>query len=309
MRILGCLMLLGGLVGCGRPSAALPEPTPGETPLPLAGTVAPTEGPWKEVPYTPQAHPAQRLDIYPARDGSPGPHPVVMYVHGGAWAWGDKSRVGFKAEAFTQNGYLFVSLNYRLSPEATWQEMAQDVALAVAWVKAHIGAYGGDPERIFLLGHSAGAHLVTLVATDETYLRQAGLDLSALRGVVALDTQAYDLTALAQPGERLPRLYARIFGADPQVWRQASPSAHVAPGKGIPPMALAWSGGLAGGQAAERAEVTRAFAQALQEAGVEVLLLDGSAKTHGAINRDFGRPGDPLTAQVMAWLAHLNLTK
>ena len=266
---------------------------------PAAGNVE------QDVPYAEGENPAQRLDIYYPPESAPAPWPVMIFVHGGGWTRGDKRRVDFKDDVFTQNGYIFISVNYRLAPEATWREMAQDVASAVAWVKANIAARGGDPTRIFLMGHSAGAHLVSLVATDETYLQNVGLGLQALSGAVSLDTRAYDIPALAGADGSLPRVYAKIFGDDPRDWQEASPITHVAPGKGIPPMALAWSKGMAGDNAAAREAVARAFAEALQQAGVPVVLVDGSTKTHTEINRQFGQPGDTLTLEVLDWLASL----
>ena len=254
------------------------------------------------VPYVPNGHPLQKLDIYYPPDTTPGPWPVMMYVHGGAWVTGDKSQVHYKDEFFTQRGYIFVSLNYRLAPKATWRDMAKDVATAIAWVYRNIAPRGGDSTRLFLMGHSAGAHLSALVATDESYLQASGLDLFVLKGVVLLDTRAYDIPALADSTGQLPPLYAPIFGDDPREWREASPIYHIAPNKGIPPMVIVWSRGTRWGNPAPREAAARRFAQALESAEVPTLLVDGSDYTHRELNVMFGAPGDSIAPTVMEWL-------
>ena len=130
--------------------------------------------------------------------------PVLMYVHGGGWSSGDKDAVGAKAAYFTAHGFVFVSINYRLIPAAWPAQQAADVAAAVAWVKENIGAYGGDGRRLFMLGHSAGAHFTALVVSDESYLREVGLGGAALRGVILLEAQRVRCRAThAQPGRKI----------------------------------------------------------------------------------------------------------
>ncbi len=284
-----------------------PTPAPVSTDILAETESVPVNLETQDVSYSQMGHESQTLDIYlPENSGEPAP--VMIYVHGGAWAIGDKARVHLKDDVFNQAGYIFISINYRLYPDATWDEMAADVALSIAWVHEHISAYGGDPERVFLMGHSAGAHLVSLVATDEQYLQNARLDLDALSGVVSLDTRAYNIPALAEDEETLPRAYAPVFGDDPQGWEAASPLFHVEAGKNIPPIAIAWSKGMAGDSdnAAGREAFAREFSDALNAADVPTLLVDGSAKTHAEINRQFGESDDVDTTTVMDWLAELN---
>lgn len=101
--------------------------------------------------------------------------------------------MGKKAELFTGQGWLFISANYRLVPEGKHPNNVQDVASAIAWAHEHAAEHGGDPARVFIMGHSAGCHLVALVATDHRRLEQAGGSLDIVKGVVALDTHAYNL--------------------------------------------------------------------------------------------------------------------
>lgn len=129
----------------------------------------------------------------------------MIFVHGGGWRRGDKSAVVRKAAFFTGDGWLFVSVNYRLVPEGRHPTNVQDVANALAWVHNHSAEVGGDPDAICLMGHSAGAHLASLVATDERYLENAGHSLGILNGVIALDTQAGPLLNVFAPRVFRPR--------------------------------------------------------------------------------------------------------
>jgi arylformamidase len=133
----------------------------------------------------------QTLDVYSAAKGKN--QPVVLWIHGGGWRKGDKSDVQKKPQAFVDRGFVFVSANYRFVPDVTVKEMAGDIAKAIRWVHDHAGEYGGDPKSIFVMGHSAGAHLAALVCTDDRYLRAEGLPLSVIRGCVPVDVSVYDV--------------------------------------------------------------------------------------------------------------------
>jgi arylformamidase len=230
------------------------------------------------------ANDAQRLDIYSPRNVQHAP--VMVYVHGGGWKKGDKSAVGQKATYFTNAGWTFVSTNYRLLPEGKHPRNVEDVASAVAWVQDHIAEYGGDPESIFLMGHSAGCHLVSLVATDERHLKKAGKSLATISGVIALDTQAYDVPKLLKD---LPSsLYVDVFGEDETGQRDASPAHHVAEDKGIPPFLIFYSSGMRARPNPTRAAAAKAFCSALKKAGVPAEVIDASDRNHGEINQRFG---------------------
>ena len=129
--------------------------------------------------------PAQRLDLTvpPGRN-----FPTIIFIHGGSLSSGDKSDTdyGKVCDAFPAAGIACANVNYRLTPASAWPAQPDDVASAVAWVRANIGARGGDPGRLFLLGHSSGAMLVALVAADGSYLARAGVTSTALRGVMPI---------------------------------------------------------------------------------------------------------------------------
>jgi len=184
------------------------------------------------------------LDIYrPWGDGD-SLLPVVCYVHGGSWRTGDKTNTAYKDEVFTDSGYVFVSINYRLSPNPAdtldpdairYPIHDEDVGRALAWVYTNIERYGGDPERIGLTGHSAGAHIVSLVSTDQRFIEDNGVPLSIVKCTCPLDAGGLDIPFyLSISGSGLRELYANAFGTDTTIWPLASPSNHIETGIGIP---------------------------------------------------------------------------
>jgi len=137
------------------------------------------------------ADPFQHLDLsVPAGKG----FPTVIFIHGGGLTTGDKEDEDYRdvCAPFRDAGIACANVNYRLAPGAPWPAAAEDVAAAVAWVRATIDARGGDPRKLFLLGHSSGAMLAALVGTDERYLAQRGLKMSDLRGVIPMGSIMWD---------------------------------------------------------------------------------------------------------------------
>jgi arylformamidase len=157
--------------------------------LVAAGAVQAAPDSLREISYGPD--PLQRLDLMvPAGEG----FPTVIFVHGGSLVSGDKAdddygRVGLPLVAA---GIACANVNYRLAPAHLWPAPAEDVAAAIAWVHAHIAGYGGDPGRLFLLGHSSGAMLVALLGSDERYLAAQGMKLADLRGVMPMGSIMWD---------------------------------------------------------------------------------------------------------------------
>jgi acetyl esterase/lipase len=167
----------------------------------------------------------------------------------------------------------------------------EDVAAAVAWVVDHVAGYGGDPDRIAVLGHSAGAQIVASVATDDRYLATHGLGLDALRCAGSLDTEGYDVAAI--PAARTPT-YRAAFGDDPAVWSDASPLIHVAPGSGIPRFLVVERG------TPRRRRSAGAFAARLRAAGVPTTVVDAGALSHAQVNSEIGRSGDAVITPPLA---------
>lgn len=244
--------------------------------------------------------PLQALDYYPAGARAP----LVVFVHGGGWKRGDKGNAtgAAKIAHFREKGYAFATINYRLVPGATVEQQAADVASAVAYLRRNAGKLGFDPSRIVLMGHSAGAHLVALVGTDPKYLKAAGLDLSAIAGVVPLDGAAYDVPAQMADGARIMQpTYAQAFGNDPARQRALSPTLQTA-APNAPAFLILH---------VDREDGTRqseALAAALRNAGtrVEIQGFEGKGLAgHIAINRQLGEADYPATPVLDAWLEKL----
>ena len=229
------------------------------------------------------------LDVY-HESPAVSSRPVVIYVHGGGWQIGDKAnQIDNKVRLFRQVDYVFVSTNYRLGGNGQGADQVkfpihnQDVATAIRWVTDNIEDYGGDPDRIVLLGHSAGGHLVALTGTNERFLEEVGLSLSNLRGVAAIDTEGYDVGLKVREGNRI---YTSAFGTDAEVHRNASPIYNVEAGKGIPKFFVAKRGLPA------RVEIADRFLDSLRDNGVDTYEVDGSGYTHQGINEAIGREGE-----------------
>lgn len=230
------------------------------------------------VPYGPAAR--QRMDVYlPAQ---PDHAPVLVMVHGGAWMVGSKASpnvVDNKIAHWLPRGFILVSIDYRLWPEADPMEQASDVAAALAAVQSRARAWGGDPDRSILMGHSAGAHLVALLGAAPALAREAGA--APWRATIALDSAALNLPVLM----RLPHLpfYDKVFGSDPAYWASVSPMQRLTPD--APPILLVCSS-----QRRLSCLQSRNFADHARNSGVSATLLEQDL-THAQVNAELGLPG------------------
>jgi len=225
--------------------------------------------------------PAQRLDVYkPAHAHAA---PVIVMVHGGGWMIGNKSNPGVagrKQAHWAGQGYVFVSIDYRMVPTADPFVQAQDVASALAYVQQHAANWGGDGARVTLVGHSAGAHLVALLAADPSLAYAQGA--KAWLGTVALDSAAYSVPRIMS----LPHagLYDRVFGSDEAFWRKVSPLDRLQ-GK-TQPMLLVCSS-----QRLLSCTQAQTFAKAVNDKGGRAQVLP-EALTHAQINAELGGDSD-----------------
>lgn len=231
-----------------------------------------------DLPYG--QHECQRLDVY--RPLNARSVPILLMVHGGAWDKGDKRMdrvVENKMARWLPQGYLFVSTNYRLLPDATPLQQVEDIAQALSYVQQHATDWGGDPQRVVLLGHSAGAHLVSLLSAapeiGQAYAVQPWL------GTVALDSAAFDVEQIMR--DRHYRLYDKAFGQDPVYWRAASPVWRLQQA-GVPMLAVCSS------KRKEACRQAQGFAERGRALDMQVTVLP-QALSHGEINAQLGVPG------------------
>jgi arylformamidase len=249
----------------------------------------------KDLPYAGSKDERQTLDVYAPAEGKG--HPVVVWIHGGGWQAGDKKEVDKKPQAFTDRGFVFISINYRLLPKATIKEMAGDVAKAIRWVHDHARDHGGDPDTMLVMGHSAGAQLAALVCTDDSLLKAETLSLSIIKGCVPVDGDTYDVPLQIKTVEKKrANAYTRKFGdADSQ--KDLSPVTHVAKGKHIPPFLI-----LHVADHPETKGQSQRLVKVLQEAGISAKAYPAEGKTHGTINSELGVPDDKPTKALWDFL-------
>ena len=248
---------------------------------------------YKNIPYLTNTQETllQSLDIYSPQQKTPQQKIVVIFIHGGGWAIGDKGQKSHiaKKDFFARNNIVFVSINYRMAPRYSFPAYPQDVAAAISYVIDNIDEYGGNPSDVFLSGHSAGGHLAALVSTDARYLKAYGKKLKDIKGVILLDGAGYNIPSrfesFGNKRERklVRKMYEQAFSTNPALWKDASPINYVAAEKNIPPF-LVFS--VVGRKEAEMQ--SREFVSALKNAKVPAKLVPIENSSHRKINVSFG---------------------
>jgi acetyl esterase/lipase len=285
---LGALSLAPGAYARGRLAERLAQ----RRTTPVTDAALPTNVRiWHDQTYG--ADPRQRYDVYAPRDARRAP--TLFLVHGGGWRFGDKRAdnvVSAKVAHWTAQGYVVISSNYRLLPDADPLTQARDIAMAVAIAQRDSARWGGDPDGFVLMGHSAGAHLSALLAAAPTLLAQA--QARPVRGAVLLDSAVLDTERfMAKPHLKL---YDDAFGDDPAYWRATSAYAQLrAPG--VPLLAVC--------SARRRESCPQAHALAAQanRLGRRAQVLEQDL-SHGEINSELGQPS-AYTAAVDRYLQSL----
>ena len=240
---------------------------------------------------------AQTLDVY--KPNTIALAPVILYVHGGAWAFGDKKDVHVKPNYFTHNGFAFVSINYRLRWDYKIYDQVVDLVSAIEWIQENGAEFGLDADRIVMMGHGAGGHLVSLVMTDSSYLRAEGLSGKGVKAVVSIDSTSYDITrVMKELGSFIERRkHEVIFTSNEKIWRAASPQTHVSKNPSLPPFALLYN---------PEQDITtlqaKGFAKALKGAGGVLGMVPGSVSDPARTNELIGVSGNIATVALMAFI-------
>lgn len=257
------------------------------------------------IPYVKNGDTRQVLDIYSpagARD-----LPVVFWIHGGGWEQGDKTQVKTKPQWFMDQGFVFVSTNYRLLPTVDMGTLIRDVAKAYAWTQQHIAEHGGDPKRVLVGGHSAGAQLAAILCTDERYLQENGNSLNSIIGCLPVDGDTYDIPAIIETAETRLRVHQfppRVnghrdkFGGTPEKHKDFSAVYHIGKGKGIPPFLI-----LHIVSSPDTTAQAKRLGNVLQEADVPVTIFGAKDSGHVKLNDDLGLPDDPATKALAEFVA------
>ncbi len=258
----------------------------------------------RNIPYANPGHERQVLDVFSPKEAKD--LPVVFWIHGGGWQAGDKSDVQIKPQVFMDKGFVFVATNYRLLPSVDMATILRDIAKSIHWVHDNISKHGGDPKRLLVMGHSAGAQLAALICTDDRYLKAEGLSLAITKGCIPVDGDTYDVPAIIATAEArwkahdLPKAkfgHREKFGNNPEKHRDFSAITHVAKDKHIPPFLILH----VAGHPDTTAQAVR-LGNVMKDAGLLATVLAARESTHSKINADLGKPDDPTTKVLFEFL-------
>src|SRR5687767_7779007 len=256
----------------------------------------------RDVPYAEPADPRQKVDIY-APEGARN-LPVVFWIHGGGWVTGDKTNVQVKPQAFLDKGFVFVSTGYRLLTNVEMATIFRNIAKSVRWVHDHIGDYGGDPKRLLVMGHSAGAQLAALVCIDDRYLKAEGLSLAMIKGCVPIDGDTYDVATQVRMVEAVQQRpyfdsHRRKFGHETAL-EDLSAVTHVARHKHIPPFLIIHVADYPESRTGLQSHLLAT--RLILHGGVAATVLSVPAKTHVTLDSDLGTPGDTTTDTILRFV-------
>lgn len=256
------------------------------------------------VPYADSPQERQVLDIYAPKDAKN--LPVMFWIHGGGWQVGDKTEVNLKPQVLVDRGMVFVSTNYRLLPKVEMETIVADVAKSLAWVHKHIAEYGGDPKRIVVGGHSAGAQLAALVCIDDRLLKAEGVSFSSLKGCIPVDGDTYDIPAIIETAETRRRAHGEPqakmghrekFGHTPEKHKDFSAVTHIAKEKGIPPFLILYVA-----DHPDTSAQARRLATVLNGSNIKAQLVGARETNHSKLNDNLGKADDPTTQLVYKFL-------
>ncbi len=263
----------------------------------VLANVAHAQSESRDISYAEPKNERQTLDVYAPPNAKN--LPVVFWIHGGGWVVGDKTSVQHKPQAFVDKGMVFVSTNYRFLPDVEMETIFRDIAKSIRWVHDHIAEYGGDPKRILVMGHSAGAQLAALICTDNRYIDAEGLSMEIFKGCVPVDGDTFDVPAIITTAETRRQVHGQPqakfghrekFGNDPAKHIDFSAVTHIAKAKGIPPFLVLYVKNHPDTSAqAER------LGSVLRDADIPVTLFAAKDTDHSKLNDDLGTADDPAT--------------
>ncbi len=181
----------------------------------------------KNVNYAANASEAYSLNIYHQKDNLKN-QDVIIFIHGGSWSSGKKETYWWLGRNLAKNNVVTAIINYPLAPNATYKEMALASAQAVKWVQDSIATYGGNPQRIFLMGHSAGGHLAELINADPQYFKTLGIN-NPIKGIILNDAFGLDMEEYLSKAEKDSYYddFVRTFSSDKKTWQMGSPLFYV----------------------------------------------------------------------------------
>ena len=238
------------------------------------------------------------LDIFSFEDIN-NKRPVVLWIHGGAWSVGDKTnQLENKIPYFEDLGYVFVSTNYRLSPfpfeldnpdRLKFPSHVEDIAASVNWIINNISDFGGDPNNIVIMGHSAGAHLVSLAAINPIYLQDFNISTSIFKGVVVFDTQAFNIPLLLDSNQSATteNIYLNAFGSNTNTWEAASPTLNIDNNQNLSEnFFIVTRGNIL------RRNIQEDFSDTLEANNINIAFIDADPLSHEGVNDVIGDTND-----------------
>jgi len=243
------------------------------------------------------SHQRQRVDLY-APEGVVEPLPLILFVHGGGWQTGDNKYIQGKPAFYNEAGYFFASTGYRLLPDHPVEDQAADVGTALQALVGQAGLIGFDPERVVIMGHSSGAHLAALVASDPQY---AGEAFGSIKGAVLLDSAGYDVVQHLEDADfGTKRVYETAFGYVEERQRALSPITHAGA-----PDAPNWLALYVEGRTDTQTQAL-VFVKALSEAGVSANAVPIGDTDHSRLSREIGtEAGAAQTEAIGAFLTQV----
>lgn len=232
-----------------------------------------------------------KLDLYIPDKASEAP--VLVFFHGGALIRGDKAGQKHVGRRFADSGFVTICTNYRLSPGVMHPTHTEDAASAIAWVVKNISSYGGDPQRIFVAGHSAGGYLAALVVLDPRYLEAHDLAPTLLRGVIPI-SGFFHVDRLA------PSRPKHVWGTDESAWVTASPSAYVS--ADAPPMLFLYADHDAPERRKENTDIVQELKAAGHDNATSVQIAD---RNHTTIWQRLNADGDETSRRIVAFMREI----